>query len=112
VLKLLLLSLKCRTPISHIAVPTLHLFEISADDPTCFLAFRSSGQNVIPVFCDEDVVFYPHAADRVVFLEEGSVDVYRVVRVFEVDLFEGVAGEIAGFGSWLAKYLISLLVLA
>jgi hypothetical protein len=86
-----------------LCITHIYLFEISADDLTRLLAFGSSGKDLISIFCDEDVVFYPHAANRVVFLKEGGVDVYRVAGVFEVDLFKGVAGEIAEFGGWLAE---------
>jgi hypothetical protein len=70
---------------------------LAADDPTCLLAFWRGGQDLTPVCCDKDVVFDPHAADGVVLLEKGGVDVFRVPRGFEVDLLEGVVGEVASF---------------
>lgn len=70
---------------------------LAADDPTRLLAFWRGGQDLTPVCCDKDVVFDPHAADGVVLLEKGGVDIFRVLRGFEVDLLEGVVGEVAGF---------------
>lgn len=88
---------------------------LTADDSTRFFAFWSGGQYLIAVCGDEYVVFDPHAADGIVFFKDRGIDVFCVVWGFEVDLLQGVTGEVSRFeglisGMFLLSYPICLRV--
>lgn len=44
-------------------------------------SLRRSGQVLVPICRDQDVVFDPDAADGIVFAQHGAVDVFAVLGV-------------------------------
>jgi hypothetical protein len=71
------------------------LLLLSIDNLQSFITFGYILRKVLEtILSDKEIVLDPDATNRVVLVKELCVDIFCVFGIFEVDLFEGVAGEV------------------
>jgi hypothetical protein len=73
----------------------LLLLKFSINNLQRRIAFwHSRCQILIPILRNQDIILDPDTTDGIIFVKKILIDVFCVLGIFEVDFFEGVAGEI------------------
>lgn len=87
------------SPKDHLPKPTFLLFLLLLKLPINNLqrriAFRHSRRQIlIPILRNQNIILDPDSTNRIVLIKQILINILGVLRVFEVDFFEGVAGEV------------------